>query len=181
MNQIVLIATILAMVVVTISADFEYVDNEMENMHGYHSEMKRSYASYCARCLASDDWMSCYKCWDRPGRSVPYYGKKKRNYWSKPGSIIPYYPKRDAATDNDNLFPNNEQDIAEKMDSDFSCKCCLKTGLDVCCDGCEAQYIEENKRRYETSFYTASEEACSCCWGTSSGFSSLLCCLRCQK
>ncbi len=156
MNSVtsVLAAAILACIFVSVCAYEDYNDYLLPDEYGYYPLDKRGFDSFCAKCMSSDDWYSCYKCWDRPGRSAPYYGKKKRGYWSRPGSPVPYYVKRSEEIGDDNYFPGEYEERMEKRASIFKCKCCLMTEDYDCCLKCKDMFAQrESKRGYDTSFF----------------------------
>ena len=174
----VLLAAALACIFAGVCAyEEDYGDYLIPDTNGYYPLDKRSYNSYCRRCMSSDyDWVSCYKCWDRPGRSAPYYGgKKKRGYWTKPGHIVPYYGKRsDEAIDS--MFSQEE-----KRGSLFQCSCCMRVEDPRCCAECNRFFDKrDEKRGYVTSFadYGEEEEGCGCC---QRGDFILSCCMRCLQ
>ena len=174
----VLLAAVLACIFAGVCAyEEDYGDYLIPDTNGYYPLDKRSYNSYCRRCMSSDyDWISCYKCWDRPGRSAPYYGgKKKRGYWTKPGHIVPYYGKR-ADESMSSMFP-----AEEKRASLFQCSCCMRVGDARCCSACNSFFDKrDEKRGYVTSFadYGEEEEGCGCC---QRGDFFLSCCIRCLQ
>ena len=176
----VFLAAVLACVFAGVCAYEDYGDYLIPDTNGYYPLDKRSYNSYCRRCMSSDyDWVSCYKCWDRPGRSAPYYGgKKKRGFSTRPGHIVPYYGKR--ADESYDIFP--EQDLQEeKRSSLFKCSCCMRTEDPRCCSECSRFFDKrDDKRGYVISFadYGDEEEGCGCC---QRGYFTLSCCLRCLQ
>ena len=79
---------------------------------------KRSYNSFCQRCMASDfDWWSCFKC--SSGRNN---SNEKR---ADPRVFI---------------FPEEQTGRYEKRASLFKCSCCMRTGDKRCCAACENSY-----------------------------------------
>ena len=174
-----LISVLLSGILAAVFADAEFIDGELEKLAEDLNNIKRSSDSYCAKCLSSTDWLSCFKCWDRPSRSTPYYGKKKRKYWAHSDRIGPYLSKHYGKMDDDMIFPDERRLPLQKRFADSNCFCCFRTGFDVCCDSCNAFVTQENKRGYETSFLENENDACSCC--DSSSQANLLCCLQCER
>lgn len=173
------LAAVLACLFAAVCAYTDYGDYLIPDTDGYYPLDKRSYNSYCHRCMSSDDWVSCFKCWDRPGRSVPYYGgKKKRGYHTRPGHIVPYYAGKRADETTGDLDVDEDYLDEVKRGSLSKCACCTRTKFKPCCEKCFRFVGESEKRGYETSFadYGPEEEGCSCC---RRDYFSLSCCFTC--
>lgn len=158
-------AAALACLFAAVYAHEDYGDYLIPETNGYYPLDKRSYNTYCRRCMSSDnDWVSCYKCWDRPGRSAPYYGgKKKRGYSNR--FIVPYYLRKRAEETMDDLDQYLDLD---KRGTLFKCTCCVKTRDERCCSQCPSYLAEHSDE----------EETCRCC---QPGTFRLSCCLNCVK
>lgn len=180
MLNVILISCLLSAMLLAVSADAEFIDGELEELREDLNKIKRSSDSYCARCLTSDDWLSCFKCLDRPGHTTPYYGKKKR-YWAHSDMIKPYLSRNNGENNDDTIFPGERKLPLQKRISDTNCHCCFRMGFDICCKSCNAFAGQEIKRGYgyETSFVERENDACSCCDSTSQA--NLLCCLLCDR
>ena len=171
------------------SEDYEdYRDYLLPETGGYYPLDKRSYDPHCSRCSSSGtDWLSCYKCWSRPGRSVPYYSKMKR------GGL----PSNDdlAATEKllkDLLLVEEKLESKRKDAMVSKCACCLKYEDSGCCSDC-ISFIDSSSRKTPEkrslggfgsfgSYYSpiaefGTSEACACCDRDPRNF----CCMRCAK
>ncbi len=171
------------------TGDYEdYRDYLLPETGGYYPLDKRSYDPHCSRCSSSgQDWLSCYKCWSRPGRSVPYYSKIKRSGIPSDDDLV--------ATEEilrDLLLVEEELESERKNVAVSKCACCLKYGDPVCCTDCASFIDSTSKKTPEKRSFDGfgnfgsyaspiaeygSSWACSCCNRDPRNF----CCVACAK